>query len=140
MRQAVKDSGEGGAVIIESAMVLLTLFTFIFAIWEAGRFLNVQNVVTNAAREGARLSVTPLTQTSILPTDSDIQARVDIFLHSSAIKNGTTTITRTTDANGRTFTEVSVAVPYSFLTLPLFGDALDVTLKGNANMRNETSP
>jgi Flp pilus assembly protein TadG len=141
------DSRERGAVIIEGALVLLTLFTLIFAIWEAGRLFNVQNVVTNAAREGARLAVTPLSgATSTLPNSTDIQTRVNRFLQSSSIENGTISINDGAGMgspiliDGNEFTKVEVSVPYSFLTLPLLGDVLDVTLKGESLMRNETSP
>jgi TadE-like protein len=141
------ESSERGAVIIEGALVLLTLFTFIFAILETGRFFNVQNVLTNAAREGARLAVTPLSGgTSTLPADSDIQNRVNIFLQSSSIESGSTTINNGNGMgspiviDGGEFTNVEVSVPYSFLSLPLLGNILNVTLKGESLMRNETSP
>jgi len=141
------DSRERGAAIIEGALVLLTLFTFIFAIFEVGRLFNVQNVVTNAAREGARSAVAPLAGgTSTLPSDSDIQNRVNTFLQSSAIAGATTTINDSNGMgsplviNGTEFTKVEVSVPYRFLTLPLLGNVLNVTLKGEALMRNETSP
>ncbi|MFY9556132.1 MAG: TadE family protein [Blastocatellia bacterium] len=145
MRETGRDSGERGAAVIEGAMILLTLFTLIFAIWEAGRMFNVQEVTTNAAREGARLAVAPLTQTSTLPTDTAIRDRANIFLRSSAITNATITINDGNGIgtpviiNGNEFTRVRVDVPYRFLNLPLLG-GLSVTLSGEALMRNETSP
>jgi Flp pilus assembly protein TadG len=145
MRKAQRDSGEHGAAVIEGALVLLTLFTLIFAIWEAGRMFNVQEVTTNAAREGARLAVAPLTQTSTLPSDTAIRDRANIFLRASAVTNATITINDGNGVgtpviiNGTRFTRVRVDVPYSFLTLPLLGN-LTATLSGEALMRNETSP
>ena len=126
-------------------MVLLTLFTLLFAIWEAGRFLNVQQVVTNAAREGARYAVAPDTGTSNLPSDTDITDRVNQFLLSSSIEGATITInsgagvTTPTVIDGIEFTRVEVSVPYSFLSLPLLGN-FSATLTGDSTMRNETSP
>jgi Flp pilus assembly protein TadG len=146
MKGLKTDSNERGAAVIEGALILLTLFTLIFSIWEAGRFFNVQNVVTNAAREGARLAVTPLTQTSNLPSDTEIQDRVTVFLQSSAIRNSTITINdgdgiaTPVVIDGNEFTRVRVSVPYGFLTLPLLGDVLNVNITGEALMRNETSP
>jgi Flp pilus assembly protein TadG len=145
MRKAGRDSEEHGAAVIEGAMILLTLFTLIFAIIEAGRMFNVQEVTTNAAREGARLAVAPLTQTSTLPSDTAIRDRANTFLRASAITNATITIN---DGNGvgtpviidgNRFTRVRVDVPYSFLNLPLLAGA-SVTLSGEALMRNETTP
>ena len=57
---------ENGTVIVETAFTVLLLFTFLFAIMEAGRLFNVQETLTDAAREGARFGVTPLTQTNTL--------------------------------------------------------------------------
>ncbi|HXG92282.1 MAG TPA: TadE/TadG family type IV pilus assembly protein [Blastocatellia bacterium] len=147
MSEQRTDSSERGAAILEGALILLALFTLIFAIWEAGRMFNVQEVVTNAAREGARLAVTPLTQTlpGTLPSDTDVQTRVNQFLQSSSIEGATITINDGAGIatpvviNGNEFTKVKVSVPYSFLSLPLLGD-LSVTITGESLMRNETSP
>lgn len=148
MRQTEKDSGERGSAVIEGALVLLLLFTLVFAIWEAGRLFNVQEVVTNAAREGARLAVAPDAGTlpGVLPTDSEVQSRVNDFLAASSIPGATVTIN---DGGGvaspividdNEFTKVRVQVNHSFLRLPIFGPMLDVTVSGESVMRNETSP
>ena len=134
-----------GASVIEGALVLLTLFTLLFAIWEGGRLFNVQQVVTNAAREGARYAVAPDTGTSNLPSDTDIINRVNQFLLSSSIEGATITINggggtgTPTVVDGIEFTRVEVSVPYSFLSLPLLGN-FSATLAGDSMMRNETSP
>lgn len=149
MKLIKSNSGEKGAAILEGALALLTLFLLIFSIWEAGRLFNVQNVVTNAAREGARFSAAPTSQTSTLPTEAEVVARVQEFLRSAHIivADDAITVNQSFQCDPGdpacnpdvVFTSVTVAVPYSFLELPLFGDALNVTLIGNALMRNETS-
>jgi Flp pilus assembly protein TadG len=137
------NKSEKGTAIVEAAIVLLTLFMFIFGIFEAGRFMNTQQVLTNAAREGARLAVTPLSGTDTLPNNSEITARVESFLTSAGIAcSGCVTVTQelvTTGAVQTSYTRVQVENDYQVLTVPLFFDMLEVTLKGEALMRNETS-
>ncbi len=138
-------NNQRGASVIEGALTLLLLFTLIFTIIEAGRMFNVQNVVTNAAREGARYAVAPNTGTSTLQPDADITSRVNTFLQSSSIESGTTTINNGAGVanpviiNGTEFTKVRVSVPYSFLSIPLVGE-ISFNMSGTALMRNETSP
>ncbi len=47
-----------GAAMVETAFIALILFTFMFAIFEYGRYMMVRQVVDNAARAGARQAVT----------------------------------------------------------------------------------
>jgi Flp pilus assembly protein TadG len=48
--------GENGATLVEFALILPILITFLFGIVEFGRLLNIQVMVTSAAREGARFA------------------------------------------------------------------------------------
>src|SRR5688572_26606886 len=80
---------EAGTTIVEAAIVLLTFLMLVFGVFEAGRFLNTEQVLTNAAREGARLAVTPLSQTNNLPTHAEIIAHVDQFLADAHITGAT---------------------------------------------------
>lgn len=134
--------------MIETALTMILFFLLIFSVFVAGRLFQVQEVITNAAREGARFAVAPLSNTSTLPTDDEIVARVNLFLDSASISGATITINGKTDgtgmedpeedADGVDFTRVEVSVPFNFISLPLLGE-LDVTLTGEALMRNETS-
>jgi len=45
------ESGELGAAMVEAALIMLTLLILLFAIFEAGRVINMQQTLTNAARE-----------------------------------------------------------------------------------------
>ncbi|MEW6130943.1 MAG: TadE/TadG family type IV pilus assembly protein [Acidobacteriota bacterium] len=145
MNRYTQKSRQRGASVIEGALVLLLLFTLIFTIIEAGRMFNVQNVVTNAAREGARYAVVPNTGTSTLQPDADIRTRVTAFMQSSSIEGATITINDGAGIatpvviNGIEFTKVQVSVPYSFLSLPLLGN-ISLNIRGTSLMRNETSP
>lgn len=144
MRLAKTDPQERGAAVLEGALILLVFLTVFFAIWEGGRLMNVQQVVTNAAREGARFAVTPLSQTSCLPSDIAIRSRVNTFLQSANINVDPATavsinkgngIANPTIVSGNQYTRVEVAVPYSFLSLPLLN--LSAILNGDALMKNE---
>lgn len=138
-----RGANEEGAAAVEAAMTLLLFFMVLLGIMEGGRFLNVQQTITNAAREGARLAVTPLTQTSTLPSDGEIQARVQSFLDAARISGVTVTVERplVIQANGIAMesTRVTTSVDYRVISLAVFSP-LSVTLTGEALMRNETSP
>ena len=137
MRPGKKDDCQRGTVIVETAFTVLLLFTFLFAIMEAGRLFNVQQTLTDAAREGARLGVTPLTQTNTLPSTTDVQNAVTVFLNAAAITGANIDVNNPAPPAG--FTRVRVTAPYQLITLSIFSN-LQFTVKGEALMRNETSP
>jgi len=134
---------ERGSTIVESAIILLAFFMFVFGIFEAGRFLNTRQVLTNAAREGARLAVAPLSGTNSLPSTAEIQTRVYDFLASANITGATTTVdpavSVVTGSVTTVYTRVQVQKVYDVVSVPLFFNMLQVTLTGEALMRNETS-
>ncbi len=136
-----RNRGERGATILEAAITFLLFFTLLMAVFEFGRIYNMYQVLTDAAREGARYSVAPYTQTSTLPSTTDVTAKVTGFLDSAKI-SGTDVKVDVNQAlsrvvNGRTiyFTQVNVQAPYSFYFFK-FGT---LTLKTKVEMRNETN-
>jgi len=149
-----RSTSERGTAIVESAIILPVFFLLLFGVFEAGRFMNTQQVLTDAAREGARLAVTPLTQTNTLPSTGEITTRVNDFLSSASITGATVTCEKGDTTPGcpynaalavvtgsitTTYTRVRVDEPYQVLTVPGFFSMLQVTLRGEALMRNETS-
>jgi len=138
-----RSTSERGTAIVESAIILPVFFLLLFGVFEAGRFMNTQQVLTDAAREGARLAVTPLTQTNTLPSTGAITTRVNDFLGSASITGATVTVDNAvsvvTGSITTTYTRVRVDEPYQVLTVPGFFSMLQVTLRGEALMRNETS-
>jgi len=132
-----------GTALVESAMTVLGFLVVLLAILEAGRFLNVQQVLTDASREGARLAVSPLSGTSTLPTTEEIENEVQRFLQAANVGSATTVVERpvyiVTGGVPTIYTRVRVSLPYTVLTLSMFSD-LEITLAGEAVMRNETSP
>jgi len=138
-----RSTSERGTAIVESAIILPVFFLLLFGVFEASRFMNTQQVLTNAAREGARFAVTPLTQTNTLPSSGEITTRVNDFLGSASITGATVTVDNAvsvvTGSITTTYTRVRVDEPYQVLTVPGFFSMLQVTLRGEALMRNETS-
>jgi len=143
------ESSQRGAAMVEAALTMLTLLVLIFAIFEAGRLLNIQQTLTNAAREGARLSVLPAAASGSPPVSSDtlpstsvVQARVQSFLNASGLNGSTATIAvdqaYTPVVGSTVYSRVTVTVPYRVLTISMFG-MLEVNLQGQAMMRNETN-
>jgi len=73
-RTATRWSDESGAELIEFALVLPLLLLVLLGIIDFGFMFQRYEVVTNAAREGARVAVLPGYG------DADVQARVDQYL------------------------------------------------------------
>jgi len=131
-------ASERGTAVVEGTLCLLTFFTVILGIFEIARFVNIHQVMTDAAREGARLAVTPLTQTSTLPNSAEVEAEVRRFLDGDAIQGATVSV-GAVNIGVDQFTLVTVTVPYQLMSLSMFSP-LQFNLVSNALMRNETSP
>ncbi len=79
-----------GAVIVEMALVLPIFLALVLGIIEFGRGLMVGQLVTNAAREGARKAILDGS------TNSDITSTIQSFLATSAnVSAGDVTVTIT---------------------------------------------
>ena len=135
-------ASERGTTIVESAIIMLAFFVFLFGIMEAGRFINQRQALTNAAREGARFAIAPLSGTDTLPSTAEIQAVVDQYLADANMTGATTTVdpavSVVTGSVTTVYTRVQVQRPYQVISLSFF-DMLEVTVTGEALMRNETS-
>jgi Flp pilus assembly protein TadG len=132
-----------GAVLVEFALVLPVLLLIVVGIMDFGLLFRQQQVVINAAREGARMA------TLVGYTEADVQSRVQDYLTAGGVTATPTTArvpTRITPASGSAFNawEVRVDVPYTFSMLGpiagLFGSSFGtVTLRGAATMRVEVT-
>ena len=135
------DNSQRGSAMVEAALTMLTLFILLFAILEAGRMLNIQQTLTNAAREGARLSVLPAWGgTDTLPSTGVVQTRVQSFLNASGLNGASATVAVNNNHTVGTtnYSLVTVTVPYKVLSISMFS-LLEVNLQGQAMMRNETN-
>jgi Flp pilus assembly protein TadG len=137
-----------GVAVVETALTLLPFLVFLFAIVEAGWFFYVQATLTNAAREGAKWAVLPLTQADALLTEDEVRAKIQPYLATIGV-NCPACITLTSETvntcpscsepRDTLMARVSIRVPYTLLTLSWFSH-LQFTMRGEGVMRKETSP
>ena len=124
-----------GAAAVEFAIVAPVFFLLVFGMIEYGRMVMVQQVITNAAREGARVGVLDGA------TTSNVTTAVSSYLTSAKISGSTTTVSPSppsSAAYGAPVT-VTVSVPFnsiSWLPTPLFLGGK--TLTATSVMRRET--
>ena len=139
--------GERGSVLLEMAMTLPLLLLVAVGIFELGRAYQTEQILTNAAREGARMAVLPNASAS------NIASRVKGYLQSGQLSNyQNATVSVTPDAvlsiNGTNVRAsiVTVSYPFSFMVLnPIVrlvvsGSTLGapITLTASSEMRNES--
>lgn len=135
-----------GAELLEFALVLPLLLVLVAGIIDFGLMFQVFEVVTNAAREGARIRVLPGY------TNADAQARANAYLAASGLAGvSNTTVTAITIGAGGGGApaapgfQVDVQYVQPFLLLgpvlqliPGGGFAGTITLTGRSVMRAET--
>jgi len=125
-----------GAAVVEFAIVVPIFFLFIFGIVEYGRMVMVQQILTNASREGARIAVLDGASSSSVTT------AVTNYLTGSSINGGTVTINPPNPSSagfGQGVT-VTVSVPFSqvsWLPSPMFPVNRTKTLTAASVMRRE---
>ena len=110
--------GERGQALLETAITLPIVLLVSISIFEFGRAYQVQQVLTNAAREGARLAVLQGT------TPGDVQNRVQQYLQAGQIANySAATVgvnqnsTVVVGAGVAGASVVTVNLPFSFMVL-----------------------
>ena len=128
-----------GAAAVEFAIVAPVFFLMIFGMIEIGRAIMVQQVITNASREGARLAVLPGT------TTSDVTSRVENILAAAGVPGATVQILNEgggdLDPQAAGYGDVinvTVSVPYSEVSwLPTSKYLSGKTLSASTIMRTE---
>jgi len=132
---------ERGAELIEFALVLPVLLLITCGIFDFGFLFQRYEVLTNAAREGARMASLPGY------TETDVQNRVNAYLTAGGVPGVATTsrVFSSVTAGGRTFNVATVTVTYTYEysfvgpIMSLFGTALTtVPLQAVAVMRVES--
>jgi len=133
-----------GAALLETAITLPILLLVSVSIFEFGRAYQTWQVLTNAAREGARIAVLPGT------TDADVATRVRTYMTNGQLSNAssaTVTLDRSVTLTGSdTGSRVLISYPFQFIVLnPVAklvtsGSTLGapITMQASALMRNES--
>jgi Flp pilus assembly protein TadG len=135
---------EKGAALVEAAIVMPMILLISVGIFEFGRAYQTSQVLTNAAREGARLAILDG------PTDGDVRARVNKYLTDgglTSLADGNILVNRKATLTGSaSASTVQVNYPFQFMMLnPIVrlvvpGDSqtgAPITLTAATLMRNE---
>ena len=136
-----------GAVTVEMALVLPIFISLVLGIIEFGRGFMVAQLVTNAAREGARRAIVDGS------TNSDVTSYIQTFLHTSSnVATGDVSVTITvTPAAGnpanpsnaisacqsRDLINIAVSIPFNKVALVTGKYLAGKNLTGSASMRHE---
>lgn len=116
-----------GAAALETALVCIPLFMFIFGVFEYGRMLMAWNVLDNAAREGCRWALVNNTDPTI---STDVTTQVTnrmAGLNTTAFSGFTVRVSGT--HNGTTYTGNNV-------NSLVAGDLITVTVTGTYQFMN----
>jgi Flp pilus assembly protein TadG len=136
---------EHGAALLEMAFTLPLLLFVCVGILEFGRAYQTWQVLTNAAREGARIAVLPGS------TSTDVTNRVRTYMQNGQLPKyatATVSVTPTTVSIGagtESASQVTVNYPFDFIVLdPIArlatgqGTGTGVNMVASATMRNES--
>ena len=141
-------ASERGTALLETALTLPLLLLVSVSIFEFGRAYQHWQVLTNAAREGARIAVLPNI------TTSQVETRVRAYMDSGQLQNSTSATVlvdgnQTVSIGGAATAKaslVTVNYPFSFIVLnpvarlingpTTLGSAF--TMVATAEMRNES--
>ena len=137
---------ERGSALVEAAISIPLLLVLMVGIFEVGRAYQTWQVLTNAAREGARMSITPSS------TPSNTTALIRQYMADGQLSNSSTAVINVNksgsiDVNGTPVSAslVTVDYPFSFIMLqPVVrlvvpGSTVGgpLTMRATAIMRNE---
>jgi Flp pilus assembly protein TadG len=131
-----------GAALIETAITIPLVLLVSVSIFEFGRAYQTWQVLTNAAREGARIAV--LEQY----TDADVTTTVRNYLTSGRLTNASSasiTVVRNVPFGTVTASRITVNYPFQFIVLNPVAKLVrksstvgtPLTMQSSALMRNE---
>jgi Flp pilus assembly protein TadG len=134
---------ERGAALVEAAITVPIILLISVGIFEFGRAYQTWQVLTNAAREGARLAVLEGT------TDSDVRSRVNDYLTGGglvSLSDSGIDVNRAVAMTGAaTGSQITVHYPFEFMVLnpvvrlitPSSTTGTPITMSASTVMRNE---
>jgi Flp pilus assembly protein TadG len=136
-----------GAALLEMALALPMMLLIAAGIFEFGRAYQTWQIITNAAREGARIAVLPGT------TDSMVTTRVKTYMSDGMLSDSaaaTVAIQRdatiSMGAGTATASRITISYPFTFVVLQPISKLINpsstlgapLTMSVSALMRNET--
>lgn len=134
---------ERGTALIEAAVTIPILLLIAVGIFEFGRAYQTWQVLTNAAREGARVSVLPNTAENVVVTV------VRNYMTTGGLPEAgaaAVTVNRNAAVGGNSASQITVDYPFEFMVLqpvarlvtPGAQTGAPLTMRATAVMRNET--
>jgi Flp pilus assembly protein TadG len=121
MRASMRSGSRTGVAAVEFAILAPLILTLLMGLWEVGRLVEMQQVLTNAAREGGRAAATGQM------TNTQVQAVITQYLAADGFPTGNVVITITTPqgdvskANYLDPIQISVTIPYNDVKWSLLG-------------------
>jgi Flp pilus assembly protein TadG len=133
---------ERGAALLETAITIPIILLISVGIFEFGRAYQTWQVLTNAAREGARIAI--LAE----KTDTDVQNIVKKYMQDGGLPkyaSATITVERTVPMGPSTASKITIGYPFNFMVLngviklvtPKSSTGSPITMQSVALMRNE---
>jgi Flp pilus assembly protein TadG len=142
MRKRLRN--ERGTALLETAITIPIILLISVGIFEFGRAYQVQQVLTNAVREGARMAVLEGV------SDGDVKKVVEDYIAAGKLPVDagnlpTITVTRNEPFGSSSASKVEVLFPYKFMVIggvvklvnPNSTVGAPLTMKASALMRNE---
>ena len=134
---------ERGAALIEAAVTIPLILLISVGIFEFGRAYQTWQVLTNAAREGARQAIL------VDKTDADVQSTVQNYMKSGGLPkyaNAGVVIERNVALGTNTASRITVNYPFQFMVLNGVAKLVSkgstagqpLTMQSVALMRNES--
>jgi Flp pilus assembly protein TadG len=131
-----------GAALLEAAITVPIILLICVGIFEFGRAYQTWQVLTNAAREGARLACLEG------PTDAEVRTRVNTYLTGgglTTLPDADIVVSRAVTLGSSTGSPVQVNYPFSFIVLnpvvrlvtPKSNTGAPITMYAQSLMRNE---
>jgi Flp pilus assembly protein TadG len=133
---------ERGAALLETAVTIPVILLISVGIFEFGRAYQTWQVLTNAAREGARVAILSGT------TDAEVRSAVNNYMavgRLSTVSDGNIGVDRVAPLGASTGSQITVSYPFSFMVLgpvirlvnPSSTVGAPLTMSAVAVMRNE---
>lgn len=138
--------GRSGAATVETALVLPVFFMVMLGIVEIGRFFMVSQLMTNAAREGARIAImTGSTNADVEATVKQVAeatvgvapADVQVTIQVTEYTGNPPANNDVSKANKRDLCQVMATVNYDKINLVPIKWLTGVAVLGQAAMRHE---
>lgn len=135
-----------GAALVEMALVLPIFFAVTLGIVEFGRAMMVGQLVTNAAREGARIAVldgssngqvVDVIKTFLQESINVDPSSVDVDITVTAAPGNENPGNQLSSAQARDLCKIEVSVPFNEVSYISAKYLKDKSLRGHASMRHE---